>query len=143
MELPVITVVNLRKVKEFYKQLRYNVQSLDTLERLGDVKGNVRSTLDKLKGVKADLVRGNEGWRDCVFKEDLLREFKKWTDVNPVEESMAERSLVKSKANNAHAFTENHFTARNTNRKPAICLLQRSKSSISQLHKGHRDGGEA
>ena len=57
MELPVITGANPRKVKEFYKQLRYNVQSLDMLERLRDVKANVRSTLDKLKGVKADLVR--------------------------------------------------------------------------------------
>jgi len=76
MELPVINGVNPRKVKEFYKQLRHNVQSLDKLERLGDVKGNVRSTLDKLKGVKADLVRGNEGWRDWDFK-DLLRELKK------------------------------------------------------------------
>ena len=75
MELPVITGENLRKVKEFYKQLRCNVQSLDTFERLGDVKGNVRSTIDKLKGVKADLVRGNEGWRDWNFK-DLLRELK-------------------------------------------------------------------
>ncbi|XP_068750788.1 uncharacterized protein [Montipora capricornis] len=98
MELPVITGVNPRKVKEFYKQLRYNVQSLDTLERLGDVKGNVRSTLDKLKGVKADLVRGNEGWRDWDFK-DLLRELKKWTDINPVEESMAERVSVKGISN--------------------------------------------
>ena len=79
-----------RKVKEFYKQLRYNVQSLDTLERLGDVKGNVRSTLDKLKGVKADLVRGYEGWRDWDFK-DLLTELKKWTEINPVEENMPER----------------------------------------------------
>ena len=98
MELPVITGVNPRKVKEFYKQLRYNVQSLDTLERLGDVKGNVRSTLDKLKGVKADLVRGNEGWRDWDFK-DLLRELKKWTDINPVEENMAERVSVKGISN--------------------------------------------
>ena len=98
MELPVITGVNPRKVKEFYKQLRYNVQSLDTLEQLGDVKGNVRSTLDKLKGVKADLVRGNEGWRDWDFK-DLLRELKKWTDINPVEESMAERVSVKGISN--------------------------------------------
>ena len=90
MELPVITGANPRKVKEFYKQLRYNVQSLDTLERLGDVKGNVRSTLDKLKGVKADLVRGYEGWRDWDFK-DLLTELKKWTEINPVEENMPER----------------------------------------------------
>ena len=95
MELPVITGVNPRKVKEFYKQLRHNVQTLDTLERLGDVKGNVRSTLDELKGVKVDLVHGNEGWRDWDFK-DVLRELKKWTDINPVEESMTERTSVKS-----------------------------------------------
>ena len=46
---------------------------MDTLERLGEVTGKLRSTLDKLKGVKAGLVRGNEGWRDWDFK-DLLRE---------------------------------------------------------------------
>ncbi|XP_022797625.1 uncharacterized protein LOC111335895 [Stylophora pistillata] len=90
MELPVITGGNPKKVKEFYKQLRYNVQSLDTLERFGDVRGNVRSTLEKLRGVKADLVRGNEGWRDWDFK-DLLRELKKWSDISPVEESTAEK----------------------------------------------------
>ena len=91
MELPVITGTNPRKVKEFYKQLRFNVQSLDTLGRLADVKGNVRSTLDKLKGIKADLVRGNEGWKDWGFK-DLLTELKKWTDINPVEESVTEKT---------------------------------------------------
>ena len=64
MELPIINGVNPRKVKDFYKQLRFNVQSLDTLGRLADVKGNVRRTLEKLKGIKADLVRGNEGWKD-------------------------------------------------------------------------------
>ena len=91
MELPVITRANPRKIKEFYQQLLFNVQSLDTLGRLTDVKGNVRSTLDKLKGIKADLVRGNETWRDWDFK-DLLRELKKWTDINPVEENAAKRS---------------------------------------------------
>ena len=47
MELPIITGTNPRKVKEFYKQLCFNVQRLETLGRLGDVKGNVRCTLDK------------------------------------------------------------------------------------------------
>lgn len=54
--MPVINGANLRNVKEFFKQLCCNVQSLDTLEQLRDVKWNVHSTLDKLKGVKADLV---------------------------------------------------------------------------------------
>ena len=90
MELPIITGANPRKVKEFYKQLRFNVQSLDTLGQLADVKGNVRCTLDKLKGIKADLVRGNEGWKDWGFK-DLLRELQKWTQINPVEEIAVEK----------------------------------------------------
>ena len=42
MELPIITGTNPRKVKEFYKHLRYKVQTLDTLELIGDVKKNVR-----------------------------------------------------------------------------------------------------
>ena len=54
----------------------------------------MRSALEKLRGVKADLVRGNEGWRDWDFK-DLLRELKKWSDINPVEESTAEKILSK------------------------------------------------
>ena len=91
MELPIVTGANPRKVKDFYKQLRFNVQSLDTLGRLADVKENVRCTLDKLKGIKADLVRGNDGWKDWGFK-DLLTELQKWTQINPVEETAAEKS---------------------------------------------------
>ena len=41
MELPIITGTNPREVKKFYRQIRYKVQSLDTLELLGDVKENV------------------------------------------------------------------------------------------------------
>ena len=90
VELPIITGANPRKVKEFYKQLCFNVQSLDMLGHLADVKGNVRCTLDKLKGIKADLVRGNEGWKDWGFK-DLLTELQKLTQINPVEEIAAEK----------------------------------------------------
>lgn len=71
---------------------------MDTLERLGDIKGNVRSTLEKLKRVKADLLRGNEDWRDWDFK-DLLRELKERTDNNYVGESMAENTSVKGISN--------------------------------------------
>lgn len=71
------------------------------LGRLANVKGNVRSTLDKLKGKKNDLVRGNEGWKDWDFP-DLLRELKKWTEINPVEESAAERSPSKGFQEKSH-----------------------------------------
>ena len=61
------------------------MESLKTLGKLADVKGNVRATLDKLKGIKADLVRGNQGWQEWSF-DDLLGELKKWRDINPVKE---------------------------------------------------------
>ena len=83
--------LDVRKVKEFYEQLRFNVQSFDTLGRLADVKGNKRCILEKFKGIKADLVHGNEGWKDWGFK-DLLIELQKWTQVNPVEDSAAEKT---------------------------------------------------
>jgi len=51
----------------------------------------VRSILGKVRGIKADIVRGNETWRDWDFNE-LLKELKKWTDINPVEENAAEKS---------------------------------------------------
>ena len=48
-----------------------------------------------------DLVRGNDGWKDWNFKE-LLKELKRWTDINPVEETAAERGPSKRNQNWAH-----------------------------------------
>ncbi len=62
MSLPTITGSQPSKVHEFYKTLLFNVQSLETLGKLQElVKGNVRSVLHKLKGIKADLIRGQSG----------------------------------------------------------------------------------
>lgn len=97
--LPVISNADTAKVHEFYKQLRYNVQSLETLGKLDDVKGNVRATLDKLKGIKSELVRGNEGWQEWTF-QDLLKELKKWKDINPIEEETVVRK--KSRLYHSH-----------------------------------------
>ena len=68
MGLPTVTGTSPKKIDEFYKTLQYNVQTLETLGKLKDVAGNVRAVLDKLKGVKADLVRGHSGWQDWDFR---------------------------------------------------------------------------
>ena len=39
-----------------------------------DVTGYVRRVLDKLKGVKADLIRGQIDWQD----------WKSWKEINPI-----------------------------------------------------------
>ena len=86
MNLPVITGSKPSQVHEFYKTLLFNVQSLETLGRLQDVKGNVRFVIDKLKGIKSDLVRGHSGWQDWAFPQ-LVNALKRWRDINPVDTS--------------------------------------------------------
>ena len=46
--------------------------------------GNTRSVLDKLKGIKADLVRGHEDWQNWDFPR-LIKALKTWKEINPVE----------------------------------------------------------
>ena len=55
--LPVISNFNPNRIQEFYKKLAISVQTLETMKKLKDIKGYVRLTLDKLSGIRADLVR--------------------------------------------------------------------------------------
>ena len=85
MGLPIISSGDPREVDEFYRKLLYNVQSLETLGKLREVSGNVRAVLDNLKGIKADLVRGQDGWQEWDFCQ-LLQAIKRWKDINPATE---------------------------------------------------------
>ena len=43
---------------------------IETLGKRGDVAGNVRLTLDKLEGIRGDLTRTEENWKQhWTFKE--------------------------------------------------------------------------
>ena len=57
---------------------------LETLGKLQDVKGNVRCVIDKLKGIKSDLVMGQSDWQDWDFPQ-LVKALKLWKDINPIE----------------------------------------------------------
>ena len=83
MGLPTNMRENPREVEEFYKRLLYNVQSFETLGKLRDVAGNVRAVLEKLKGIKSDLVRGHKRWQEWYFRQ-LLKAIKRWKDIIPV-----------------------------------------------------------
>ena len=93
LELPTVTSANLGKVNCFYKTLLFNVQSLETLGKIERVNGMTRSVLDKLKGIKADLVRGQDNWQDWDLPR-LTQALKKWRDVNPVPEESNVASKV-------------------------------------------------
>ena len=59
MALPVITGTNPTTINDFYKKLvtGTNVQTLVSMGKEKDIKGYLRLTLDKLLGIRADLVR--------------------------------------------------------------------------------------
>ena len=55
---PVISGCHLSEIHKVCQTLNYNVQSLETLGKLSRCLSMVRGVLDKLPGIKADLVSG-------------------------------------------------------------------------------------
>lgn len=83
-DLPKIPDGNVKRIHEFSDKLSYAVQSLETLGKLSQVNGYVSMTLDKLPGIRGDLVRTDDAWEswDFVKLSDAVR---LWTRRNPVE----------------------------------------------------------
>ena len=122
MNLPVITGSQPAKVHEFYKTLLFNVQSLETLGKLQDVKGNVRCVIDKLKGIKSDLVRGQSGWQDWDFPQ-LVNALKLWKDINPIESS--------DDSKRKQPWASRHFQTRDHPIQPGGCVYCQSETHKS------------
>ena len=96
INLPTVTLTSTRpeKVHLFYEKLVYCVQSLETLEKLNEVNGYVRLTLNKLSGIRGDLVRTEPEWKKWSFTE-LVAALLAWTERNPIETKPRERHLQK------------------------------------------------
>ena len=62
MGLPVISGANPARIHQFYEALLFNVQALETLGKLKEVNGYVRMSIDKLPGIRGDLVRTDKNW---------------------------------------------------------------------------------
>ena len=54
------------KIEEFCEKLTHSVQALETMGKLNNVKGNVSMTLDKLSGIRGDLVRSDLACEQAV-----------------------------------------------------------------------------
>ena len=57
MSLPTISGTQRARIHDFYEKLLFNVQSLETMGKLREVNGYVRMTIDKLPGIRGDLLR--------------------------------------------------------------------------------------
>ena len=89
-----------------------NSQLSKSSGKLEKINGMARSVLEKLKGVKADLVRGDENWQDWNFTE-LLVALKRWKNVNPAETNEAQGKPMPSQRP-AHGRSQ-FFHARDEN----------------------------
>ena len=90
INLPTITSAQPAKIHAFYDKLMYCVQSLETLEKLSDVNGQVRLTLNKLPGIRGDLVRTEQKWKEWDFTQ-LVAALQAWTERNPIEAKREEK----------------------------------------------------
>ena len=62
--LPLIKGGNAAKIQGFYGKLLISVQALESMGKLGEIKGITSGTLDKLEGIHADLVRIDDNWQE-------------------------------------------------------------------------------
>ena len=83
MSLPIIpTSTNPVKITEFYEKLVSSIQTLETMGKQ-EVKGYVRHVLDKVPGIRVDLVRLDDNWQEWRFSQ-LVKALRKWCGRNPV-----------------------------------------------------------
>ena len=83
LSLPVIAGTNPVRINEFYEKLMTSVQSLDTMGKLTEINGCIRSTTDKLLGISTDLVTIDSDWDNWDFGK-LVEQLEQWSDRNPI-----------------------------------------------------------
>ena len=62
-----------------YEKLVTSVQSLESIGKLQNINGFVRHILDKLSGIKPELVRSDDDWQEWTYVE-LVEALRKWTE---------------------------------------------------------------
>ena len=91
ISLPTIYGSKPLKVQEFYEKLVTSIQTLETMGKLREMNGYVRMTLDKLPGIRADLVRTDDDWQGWGFSQ-FVEALRKWCERNPVQTDEPNRS---------------------------------------------------
>ena len=86
MSVMAIRGTNPTKILEYYDTLSPNLQALEIMGKIMKVNGYVTMTLDKLEGIRRDLVRSDDGWQEWDFPQ-LLEALRKWTIRNPPKHS--------------------------------------------------------
>ena len=121
LDLPHIYDADVGKIHEFSEKLSYCVQSLETMGKLEQINGNVAMTLDKLSGIRSDLVRTDPEWEDWDYIK-LTDALKLWTRRNPIDDSEKRNTRWRNRDNKV-------FNAKLGSRGCVHCEAKEHKSS--------------
>ena len=131
ISLPTINGSQPEKINAFFEKLRYNVQSLETRDKLSDVNGYVRMTLNKLQSIRGDLVRTDPKWKEWTFVQ-LCEALREWTERNPVDHHNQEE---KRKERHGKAFNTQQ---KKDQTKPRACVycdsMEHKSTTCSTVH---------
>ena len=78
LDLPTVYNSNPKKIHDFSEKLIYHVQALETLKQLEQLNGAVSMTLNKLPGIRGDLVRTDPDWERWDFSK-LAETLRQWS----------------------------------------------------------------
>ena len=129
LELPVISGVNVKAIHQFQERLAYCVQSLQTMGRLDQVKGNVPMTLDKLPGIRGDLVRTDDSWESWDFAK-LCEALRLWIRRNPIDSIPTEEPDPTS-SRRKRERSDKLFPAKDKDLKQRKCVYYDNTSHVS------------
>ncbi|XP_028413673.1 uncharacterized protein LOC114536529 [Dendronephthya gigantea] len=96
LDLPNISGTNPRKIANFCDRLTHSVQALETMGKLSDINGYGPMTLDKISGIRGDLMRDDPEWESWDFVK-LTHAVNEWVRRNPVTNSSGEREESSSR----------------------------------------------
>ena len=107
MNLPHIKGANPHKIHEFYAKLLPSVQALESMNKLREISGYCRATLDKLEGIRADLTRLDDNWQEWGFPQ-LVTALGNWTERNPANQYQSRNKSFATNQNKVYSSKANN-----------------------------------
>ena len=92
MGLPVVKGTNPKIIHEFYSKLVIHVQALETMRKLNTINWYVRTVLDRLPGIRSDIVRNDDSWQEWDFPQ-FVTALAKWTQRNPISSNEIKKGI--------------------------------------------------
>ena len=132
--LPLIKGGNAANIQEFYEKLLISVQALESMGKLGEIKGLTRGTLDKLEGIRADLVRTDDNWQEWGFPK-LVNALKQWTERNPSSQDDRGGAMNFRETNHNIQKREKFFQARQQWRKRSCVYCEGDDHKSTECRK--------